>query len=415
MGLDLNNPNDFLTATQGAFGATNALLSLFGGEREEWDIQEATYISNSSKEKGLDPVILHVFESKTNYAAGLDQIQDQGGRRKIAYEYPYKDGQTTDDIGRGAETFSLSIVIHGTNYLSAFKRIYRELNRPDPGVLVHPVRGPIEVAFDDYTIIHKSESRHAMAVSLNFIEHNFSIGDLQNIVDDTTVKSSLSKAMQLFTDIQNAIGAVQGAVGFAQNVKNKLLGALDAYSNSFAELTGKMNKSYNPNGSSSDIPSLVPVNEGGLLGDDGSREGDTFSVVQSPNDPFANVPLEDLDPDTIAAVTTLQLEKETNALRDNLSEILDIYKEGDNTELEFREDIVNLKASAVAMQEILEAGKASSRTKIVNYEVPKTMSIREAVYLNGVSLERLREVEILNPDIPSYNFIEQGTVLRIPK
>lgn len=417
MSLDLGNPKDFGTATQGAFGATAGLLQLFSGGIEEWDIQEASYISNSSKEKGRDPVVFHVFESKQNYSAGLSEMQDSGGRRKITYMFPYKDGQTTDDLGRDAEAISANVILHGPNYLRAYKKLFRELNKPEPGILVHPVRGPIECVLDDYTVTHKSDARQAMTISLRFMEHNFTVGDLALLTDDLTVKSALSRALQIFEDINSAIANVRGALIFVQSLKTKLENALEAYKGAYTELLGRMNKTYNTNGSSNDIPGLVPLNEGGLLDEDGNRIGDTFSVAQSPNDPFINVPIEDLNPDTIAAVTTLQLEKETNIRRDDINNIIALYKSEPTSqaELEFNQDIINLKASALALQEVLEAGKASSRTTIINYVIPRTMSLREAVYRNGVSFDRLREVEILNPSLESVNFISKDVTIRIPK
>lgn len=406
-GLDLGNPKDFAKATQGAFGATAGVLALFSGGIEDWDIQEASYVSNSSAERGKDPIVFHVFESKQDYQGALSEVQDTGGRRKVTYLFPYRDGQTTDDLGRDAETFSLSVVLHGPRYLSAYKKLFRELNKPEPGILIHPVRGPLECVLDDFTITHKSETRQAMTISLNFMEHNFTIGDLSSVSEDPTVKSSLSRALQIFEDVNNAIANVRGALIFAQEVKNALGDALDAYSAAYAEILNKMNVTFN-GGGSVDIPSLIPLNEGGST-------SDNFIITQSPNDPFANVPVEQLNPDTIGAITTLQLEKETNQRREDLNAILEIYKETPESELEFFEDIKNLKASAIALEEVLESGKASSRTKIINYEIPKVMSIREAIYRNGVSLDRLSEVEILNPNLESVNFIEEGTVLRIPK
>ena len=83
--LDLNKPLDFARATMGDLGAV--LQTFTGQDAGDWDIQEASY----------NNVVFHVFASKQIYNGAISQINDSGGRRKVKYQFPYQDGQTTDD------------------------------------------------------------------------------------------------------------------------------------------------------------------------------------------------------------------------------------------------------------------------------------------------------------------------------
>lgn len=396
---DLNSGAQFARAT----GSLSGILNSFAGREAEWDIQEGSY----------NGVAFHVFKSVVPYKAGLDQIQDSGGRRKVKYQFPYIDGQTTDDLGRKPGTYSFNIILHGRDYLSGYKKLFAELNKPTPGTLIHPVLGPLTCVMEDYQITHRSSDRKAMAISLTMIEHNFTIGSLTNIKDAVSVKGAIARALEVFNTINNARLRVLGFVKFAQSLKNQITALLDIYKNDSAKTLSRINKAFNPNGSSSDIPGLVPVNQGGILNQSGERTQETFLTSASPSDPLNNVPISTMEENETAAVTSQQLEVEINNLRINAQEIINLMSTGEGS-LEFYQEILDLKATAVVMQEAYETGLSSSRAGIRTYEVPRNMSIREVAFLSNVPLERVNEIEILNPQILSFNWITTGTRVIVP-
>jgi hypothetical protein len=63
---------------------------------------------------------------------------------------------------------------------------------------------------------------------------------------------------------------------------------------------------------------------------------------------------------------------------------------------------------------VLEAGLSSSRARVILYTVPRTMSVREAAFLNGLTPNQCADVELMNPELDIVNFIPAGTVLQIP-
>ncbi len=403
-GLNLNNPIDFARATNSDVQV--ALGTLFGnnGGRDPllWNIFEGSF----------NGIRFHVFESASEYSAGLSQIVDNGGRRKVKYAFPYRDGQTTDDLGRKAETFSMNIVLHGHNYLIGLRQLMNEFNKPTPGDLLHPVRGKMTVAIEDVQLTHGSEQRKAVALNVTFIEHNFTIGEFRSDLD-STVKKALSNALSTFTKINNALDKIQNSVQMTNNQRAIALRLLNAYKSGVALLLKRMNSTFN-GGSSADIPTLLPVNNGGV------EAGGNFTTVISPSDPFAQVPVADLTGDS-STVAVPQLEKETNKLREDLDVLIDNMENasvpGDPNfigALEFYDEILGLKETAVLMQDVLEKGISSSQSRILKYTLPRIMSIREVAYANGLSPNDGDQIESLNPGLLSMNYIEQGTVLKIP-
>lgn len=394
--FDINDAKDFeaLTVGQGA-GILNTLNGAFGKKPEEWDILEGSY----------NGVLFHVFQSKSTYQAALSQITDVGGRRKVKYAFPYTDGQTTDDLGRKPESFAMEILVHGNRYMQGYAALIKEFNKPTPGTLIHPIRGQIKCVVEDIKIVHNHERRKAMLLDVTFIEHNFTVGDIRK-GKDKTVKGALARALEAFNSINNAFLQVTGAVQFGQSLVNQIGTAISEYNLRFGTSLSKINSSFNAS-DSDDIPGLLPSNLGAI----GASTSDRFQS--------ASTAVETSGEDTTNAATVLTVEalqKEVNQRRAEIeSVILQMESLGNGQgALEFYDEILGLKNSAILMQLALEAGAASSQSNIVQYTVPRLMSIREVAFANGVDVERVGEIDLLNPSLLSVNFIEKDTVMRIP-
>jgi prophage DNA circulation protein len=406
--LNLNNAADFATATMGNVSGVLQTLSLAGRDPSQWDIVEASY----------NGVLIHVFTSQTNYNAALPQVSDKGGRRKVRYQFPYQDGQTTDDLGRKPETFEMDILLFGQNYSQALAKLFAEFNKPTPGTLVHPVRGNLTVVVTDYELIHSHEKRKAVEIRVTFEEHNFTIGSfLQQ--QDKSVKGLLSAALSAFQAIQNVINAVSGVTKFVRSVVNQINQGLADYQTGYASLMGQMNTTFN-GGSAADIPALLPVNQGGTLNSStGTQTSSTFPTVQSATTLIAppgqitnvvSIPA-GLSDQVAIALAVKNLQNQVNALRAQVMAIIDQLKALDG--LLFYQNIIDLKNTAISLQNILEAGIASSHSQITNYTVPELMTIREAAFANGIPISRITDMILLNPDVPSYNFLPPGTILQV--
>lgn len=390
---DLNNPLDFAKAT---LSSVAGIVSDFAGrDPSQWDILEGSY----------NGVLFHVFQSKEVYSGALSQVADSGGRRKVKYQFPYRDGQTTDDLGAKPESFEMDVLIHGTRYMQGFNKLLKELQKPTPGDLIHPVRGSLKVVPEEWTITHSSTTRQAVALRLVFVEHNFSVGEFRTI-DDKSVKGALVRALEAFARIERAILNVQGAIIFVNNIKTKIAAALEAYKLGYGDSLSRMNRTFNK-GTSVDIPTLLPSNQGGV------SDGGNFPTVASPGDPFADVPETVSTSETTAAQAVAEITKEVNQLRKDVELIIEDMSQGEGS-LEFYDDIIALKETAVFLQDVLEKGIASSQSRIVEYVTPRIMSLREVAFENGIPVDRTDELDLLNPSLLSINYIAKGTSLKVP-
>lgn len=404
--FDLGDPFDFARAT---LSDASGILQLFTGrDKKEWDVQEASF----------NGIRFHVFQSKENYSGALRQVSDQGGRRKVKYQFPYKDGQTTDDLGQKPENFEFDILLHGSNYMQGFLKLMNEFKKPTPGDLMHPIRGKLRVVVEDYTITHSSDSRKAVMMRVTFGEHNFSVGDV-SALKDASVKSALVSAIEFFGKIDGYIANIQGALFFARDLIAKITAALNRYKSDYSVTLTRLNRTFNSTGTSVDIPGLLPVNTGGVGPTSGGTNAAsdpataTFPVAISPSDPFAGIPVDVLTEQTALALAVTELTKEVNTLRETVNAIIEDMKTGEGA-FEFYDDILGLMQSAVAMQQVLERGVQSSSARIVNYTVPHVMSLREVAFANGLNPDRVEELDLLNQGLLSVNYIAKDTVVQVP-
>lgn len=388
--FDLNKTEDFARATNSDVAST--LLRLTGLSGDNWDIEEAAY---GHKEL----VKFHTFKGDTDYDGGLEQVVDSGGRRKAVFAFPYQDGQSTDDLGRRGETFEFQVLLFGKNYKKAYDQLKAEINDPSPGTLLHPVRGRIRATGLDIEITHRFDARKAMALRVKFIEHTFDITFEDREL--RTTKSVLGLALSFLAAIDSILNKIDSFRALAQTVKLAIKSKMQSYREDYQTNLSNLNRTFNTTGSE-DLPGLLPTNQPASDG--------TVAVVISPNDPLANVTTT-----TGTALSVQQAEDNIAALRRLLNELIALLLGVNNGKggLLFYDDILTLKRSAVAMQDVLEVGIASSKTRLITYTVPTLMSIREVCFANGLSPDLANEVLQLNPDLLSVNYIEKGTQLKV--
>lgn len=406
--LDLNNPIDFARATISPIAAL--LGELTGRNGDEWDIVECTFVSNQTLRMtpNAKPLRLLVFETPEPFGAGLSTISDTGGRRKVKIQFPYRDGQTTDDLGRKPDTFDVNVLFHGAQYKQALERLLREANQPSPGVLRHPVRGDQPCAFEDYEITHSCAIRKAATVRLRFIEHTFTIDrvDKESPRSVSSIKTALNAALDGIKTVDKLITKVRSSVFAAQQFRNQILAVAAIFKSDYTLNLQKLNRTFNP-GTSVDLPALYPVQ--------GANPSNTFPTLLAPNDPFQGVPLAG-DTALLTAVASQQAVDDTNKLRDQAESMITSLSEAEDGSgaLEFRDDILGLKSASIMMQDVLEAGLQSSRFRILSYTVPRVMSVREVAFAVGLDVQRSFEIELLNPTLLSCNYVAKGTVLKVP-
>lgn len=409
MSLDLNTQSGFNALTGGVGAASTLLQQLSGAIGSSWDIQESSYGHDGKQ------VLFHIFKTSANYSAAVDNVQDTGGHRKVPIVFPYQDGQSTDDLGREGEVFDFNILIHGPNYKAQYKLLLAEFNKPTPGKLVHPVRGAITVAANHWTTMHSSTQKQAVTLRVRFIEHSFSV-DYSTTPISKNVPSALTAAIGIIAKISSAITAVQSVEFVLANTKTLVASLLTGYLNSFNNSLSALNQTFNSsdvvNGSGGSlIPGLAPTVPG--------QDPTLFSVASSPTNAFAGTQstvTSQGSQQLTAALASQQAIDNVSALRTSLeAAIVKIENSEDGQgSLIFYDEILLLKQSAIALQEVLELGLQTSKNAIVTYQTPRDMSVRELCFANGLTPDNSYDVEVLNPNLLSLNLIPKGTVVQVP-
>lgn len=405
---NLNNPIDFARATN-SFGA-GVLQTFTARGSSDWLIEEGKYRS------GIDPtheMVFHVFISSKDYQGALSQITDTGGRRKAKFEFPFLDGQLLNDMGRLGESFQIEIMLHGNNYLAAYKELIALLNEPVPGTLTHPVRGEISCAMESVEVIHKESERKSVAIRVHMSEHSLEALNAINGRSPTkTAPSLLSKLTTAFKKIEDGINAVQGALFLVQSVKLQITNGLTEYQNSYSKVAGSMNATFNPGGN---IPALLPTQGGGLQDSSGAIVSNSVTNALSPKDPFASIPTSLLSTALQQALAIDHIQADIETVRFQLNESIQALLDAGNGKgaLEFYDNIIALRETANDLQAAFEAGKQSSQVHLIDYVTPRVMSIREVAYANGVLPNESDQVALLNPDLESLNYIPKGVTVKV--
>jgi hypothetical protein len=411
------------------------LSEITGINADRWEIVESEFISNLTLKKNPNavPAKFLIFAERGTYGAGMSVAHDFGGRRKVRYMFPYRDGQTTDDLGRKPETFEINCMIFGPEYREGLRLLLRECEQPSPGVLVHPVRGHMYVALEDYELTHSHDARRAVTVRLRFTEQSFTLDSINTLAPGSGKKSSLKTALVAALNavklVNGVITDVQSNIIAARAIAGRIGSALGLYKTAYVVNLQKINKTFNSQ-SGSDLPTLLPVNDGGVANPDGTLASNSFPVVGTLNDPFTGFPPPP-DQDLIQAVATQQAIDSTNVLRDQVGAIIadlesvtpfDLGETNPDVRqltepvgsLVFRQQILDLKTTAQLMADALNTGVASSQFRIADFTVPRLMSVREAGFAAGLAVDLSYQIELLNPSLLSVNYIPKGTILRIP-
>lgn len=409
MSFDLNTNQGFSSLVGGLGGVSSLLTSLTGAISSNWDIQEGSYGHNGAQ------LLFHIFKSSADFNAAIDNIQDTGGHRKIPIIFPYKDGQSTDDLGREGESFDFNILIHGPNYKAQYQKLLKEFNDPTPGNLIHPVRGAITVVAQSWITTHTSAQKQAVAMRVRFMEHSFSV-DYSTIPVSKNVPSALTAAIGFIATISKAITFVQSVQFIANNTQNLVSSLISSFLNGYTSNLSNLNQTFNSSGpvngnGGSLIPGLAPT----VAGQDPS----VFNVASSPNNAFSgtgSVVAAQGSQQLTAALASQQAIDNVAALRVQLEASIIQIEATENGEgaLIFYDVILSLKQSAISLQEVLELGLQTSSNEVVNYKTPRDMSVREVCFENGLSPDNSYDLEILNPSLLSLNLIPKGTLVQVP-
>lgn len=468
--LDFNKPLDFAIATMSEVSTFVDLFNLFGRDQATWAIAEGTY-KGGRKPGRPKPVPFLIFKSRSDYQAAVPQITDTGGRRIQKSVFPYRDGQTTDDLGAKGEDFDIEIMFYGPSYKLGMNRMIFEFNDPIPGTLEHPVRGSIRAKAIDWTLVHEHSAKNAVLLRVRFTAHDFeqtAIGVLTGF-STKSIKNALQNTIAMLQKIAAVIAAVRQLVGLISGAIEAIRQKIQEYYTALMAVVADAKNAFGFKDLSIGLFPITTINAGGglapkaggrtaggvnLAASDPNTFGanatttvtagnsglstasggfvlvtNRFTTVIQPADPFANLPIDLLGDVAREAIEQTQIARRVEVLRSMVNEMaadidaimvqLGTVASGlrgkaaaaASTMIDAK---LTLLASCDAMADTLRSGQSNGRPRIINYTAPHDMSIREAAFLNGLTPQDGADIATLNPDLESTNLISKGSTVLVP-
>jgi hypothetical protein len=388
-----------------------------------WNLSQAAFKTDGGREvifwaeKDANP------KSKT----GLEQVTDSGGRRKVKYEYPYRDGQRVADLGRKGERFSLNVTFYGTDYQVALKDFLEiVVNSKESGTLTHPVRGDIRCGAFDWEFIHRHDQWNAVTIRVQFEEDN--TDTLQGLnLKAGSPDSPLRSALGALLSAQKLIGAVISSVSAALlipgAIKASMQARLDSIVGGATSLLAQLGITF---GADAQTQSLL--SQAAKVGGIGNLFSATESIstaagtVESKVPPTFQVGFTASDQASINSesaafaaanqITPQQAVFSANEIRKEITAALaeaNEYFGNDGYEM-----VIQYRNITNQIQEAVESAISQATPNVTLYTVPRPMSLRMVAFMNGLDKDRQNDLESLNPYLESVNLISAGVQVMVP-
>jgi len=199
----------------------------------------------------------------------LETSSSTGGRRTVLNEFPLRDEPMTEDMGRRARKFQLSMTLIGPDYMAQRDRLIEALETFGPGTLMHPFRGELLVAvFDDYSCEESTEQGGLARISVTFVEagatprpdSQLAQGSAGNLAADALQADALAEFEETFSVAGFASFVAEGAIDSLQAATQSVLSA-----GGLLEGSGEFGALYRGLTSNFQQLILAPGNLGGQL------------------------------------------------------------------------------------------------------------------------------------------------------
>lgn len=185
----------------------------------------------------------------------LKTSSSTGGRRTVLNEYPLRDEPSTEDMGRRARQFSLTMTVIGPDYMAQRDRLIEALETAGPGTLMHPFRGELYVAvLGDYSCEESTEQGGLARISTTFVEAGtpprpdslVAQGFAGNAAADALQDTALAEFEDAFSVVgfasfvaESAIDVLQTATRYVLDAGG-VLGGAGSFGQLYRRLTGSL-------------------------------------------------------------------------------------------------------------------------------------------------------------------------------
>jgi prophage DNA circulation protein len=153
------------------------------------------------------------------------RVEGEGGRRGVVHEFPQRDKPGYEDLGRAVRRFTIDCWVGGEDYYAERDALQDALEQLGPGTLVHPFKGTLTVAVENYRVSEEAaEGGGGIATfAISFVE----AGELPAAPAkaDTAARSrAVAEAEAMFAAQEfGGCFSVSGATGFVQSAAGDLV------------------------------------------------------------------------------------------------------------------------------------------------------------------------------------------------
>ena len=153
------------------------------------------------------------------------------GRRVQVHELPLRDDPVVEDMGANTKERRLAVFVSGDDYDKDRDKLVEALNKPGPGILVHPREGSLRVTLIDGGLVRESTRNGGRAdFDLTFLitpaEPVFESADTQAVVEQSTL-ASIADSINDFSDNFDVLDQAADYVEAVQDDLNSVMGAID--------------------------------------------------------------------------------------------------------------------------------------------------------------------------------------------
>ena len=92
-----------------------------------------------------------------------------GGRKTVSHDFVNSNNRNVEDLGKFPDIFTINGIIDSENYEQNRDRLIAALNRPGPGILVHPFHGEVNVTLSGtYNLVQNTNNLGIAEFTMTF-------------------------------------------------------------------------------------------------------------------------------------------------------------------------------------------------------------------------------------------------------
>jgi prophage DNA circulation protein len=379
---------------------------------------------------------------------------DNNKQAVITHSIPYVNGGSLEPTGYDPRSFSVSAIIWGEDYENRLTQLELALNQISLGQLIHPTRGVLTVAVQDYSVKHLEEEVETARIDILFIEEGFitelfSLATPQEptealaeaaillfdvateklaqelaVVSESAIFSDKQRALrldemllkslqdlrkQVQSTVSNLEKAINAPYEFASNIANLCDGLIDLRAFDVDIIAAKW---HNLRGQFKNILRLP--NDGKSLNAKQQRDNRVFNqymdslVLRSNTLAASQLFTNDIESPTL---TPLEVESISNTLRADGQQLINTIRQS-NSPLS-QQDLAVIEAIKKVAYQAQRTGLAllARKPPLIERKVENAISLHLLAHFWYADHTRAAELLRLNPKITHPNFIEAGEVL----